>query len=93
MNVFIQAYLYATSHLNDLLSALRGHLLLVAIPLGISLLVGLPLGLFSARSKAASTLLINSFSALRVIPSLAILFLAIAYFGLSFQSAAIALTI
>ena len=93
MSVFIQAYLYAASHLNDLFSALRGHLLLVAVPLVISLLVGLPLGLFSARSKAASTLLINSFSALRVIPSLAILFLAIPYFGLSFQSAAIALTI
>ncbi|MBV8885745.1 MAG: ABC transporter permease [Chroococcidiopsidaceae cyanobacterium CP_BM_RX_35] len=93
MSVFIQAYLYAVSHLNDLFSALGGHLLLVVVPLGVSLLVGLPLGLFSARSKAASTLLINSFSALRVIPSLAILFLAIPYFGLSFQSAAIALTI
>ena len=93
MSVFIQAYLYAISHLNDLFSALGGHLLLVAVPLGVSLLVGLPLGLLSARSKAASTLLINSFSALRVIPSLAILFLAIPYFGLSFQSAAIALTI
>ena len=93
MSVFTQAYLYAISHLNELFSALGGHLLLVAVPLGISLLVGLPLGLFSARSKAASTLLINSFNALRVIPSLAILFLAIPYFGLSFQSSVLALTI
>ncbi len=93
MSVFTQAYLYAISHLSELFSALGGHLLLVAVPLGISLLVGLPLGLWSARSKAASTVLINSFSALRVIPSLAILFLAIPYFGLSFQSSALALTI
>jgi osmoprotectant transport system permease protein len=55
--------------------------------------IGLPLGLWSARSRLASTVLINSFNALRVIPSIAVLFLAIPYFGLSFQSAVIALTL
>lgn len=93
MSVFTRAYEYAASNPDKLLSALKGHLLLVVVPLSIGLVVGLPLGLMSARSRAASTLLINSFNALRVIPSLAILFLAIPYFGLSFQSAAIALTI
>ena len=93
MSVFTQAYEYAASNPDKLLSALKEHLLLVVVPLSIGLVVGLPLGLMSARSRAASTLLINSFNALRVIPSLAILFLAIPYFGLSFQSAAIALTI
>ena len=93
MSVFTQAYEYAASNPDKLLSALEGHLLLVVVPLSIGLVAGLPLGLLSARSRTASTLLINSFNALRVIPSLAILFLAIPYFGLSFQSAAIALTI
>jgi osmoprotectant transport system permease protein len=93
MSLFTQAYEYVASHPDQLLSALEGHLLLVVVPLSIGLVVGLPLGLLSARSRTASTLLINSFNALRVIPSLAILFLAIPYFGLSFQSAAIALTI
>ena len=93
MSVFTQAYEYAASNPDKLLSALEGHLLLVVVPLSIGLVAGLPLGLLSARSRMASTLLINSFNALRVIPSLAILFLAIPYFGLSFQSAAIALTI
>lgn len=93
MSLFTQAYEYVASNPNQLVSALEGHLLLVVVPLSIGLVVGLPLGLLSARSRAASTLLINSFNALRVIPSLAILFLAIPYFGLSFQSAAIALTI
>jgi len=59
----------------------------------IGLGLGLPLGLLSARSHFASIALINTFNALRVIPSLVILFLAIPYFGLSFQSAAIALTL
>lgn len=93
MNVLIQTYRYAADHADQVWAALGEHLLLVAVPLAIALLIGLPAGLWSARSQLASTVLINTFNALRVIPSLAILFLAIPYFGLSFQSAAIALTI
>ena len=93
MSIFTQAYQYVVSNPDKFLSALGRHLLLVAIPLSIGLAVGLPSGLLSARSRAASTVLINSFNALRVIPSLAILFIAIPYFGLSFQSATIALTL
>ncbi|MBW4516420.1 MAG: ABC transporter permease [Timaviella obliquedivisa GSE-PSE-MK23-08B] len=72
---------------------MQEHLLLVLVPMLIGLLLGLPLGLLSARSRFASIALINTFNGLRVIPSLAILFLAIPYFGLSFQSAVIALTL
>lgn len=93
MDVFFQAYQYAMSNLDRLTVALQQHVLLVLVPLAIGLLVGLPLGLWSARSRFASTLFINSFNALRVIPSLAVLFLVIPYFGLSFESAAIALTL
>jgi osmoprotectant transport system permease protein len=93
MNIFIQAYFYAVGHSRELLTALQGHLLLVMVPMAMGVVVGLPLGLWSARSRLASIAFINSFNALRVIPSLAILFLAIPYFGLSFQSAVIALTL
>jgi len=93
MNIFLEAYTYAMTNWNDLISAFWQHLWLVFIPLGIGLVAGLPLGLWSARSRFASTVLINGFNALRVIPSIAVLFLAIPYFGLSFQSAAIALTL
>ncbi len=79
----------------DVLEALHQHCLLVLIPLTIGLILGLPLGLWSARSRWASTILINTFNGLRVIPSLAVLFVfvAVPYLGLSFQSAAIALTL
>jgi osmoprotectant transport system permease protein len=93
MDVFAKACGYAVENLDKVLTALQEHVLLVAIPLLIGLILGLPLGLWSSRSRLVSTVLINSFNALRVIPSLAILFLAIPYFGLSFQSAAIALTL
>jgi osmoprotectant transport system permease protein len=72
---------------------LQEHLLLVLVPMVIGLVLGLPLGLWSARSRWASVTLINGFNGLRVIPSLAILFLAIPYFGLSFLSAVVALTL
>lgn len=93
MSIFSRAYAYAVTHQSDLITALGQHCLLVLVPLAIALLLGLPLGLWSARSRLAATLLMNSFNALRVIPSIAVLFLAIPYFGLSFQSAAIALTL
>ncbi len=93
MGVFSQAYDYTIIHFQDFLNALQQHLMLVAVPLLVGLVLGLPLGLWSARSRSASLVLINGFNALRVIPSLAILFLSIPYFGLSFQSAAIALTL
>ncbi|MBD1910293.1 MULTISPECIES: ABC transporter permease subunit [unclassified Leptolyngbya] len=93
MDVFIQAYQYAFNNLDTLLKELQQHLLLVSVPLACGLLLGLPLGLWSARSRSASTVLINGFNALRVIPSLAVLFLLIPYSGLGFQSAAIALTL
>ena len=85
--------LYAQSHANEFLNALRDHILLVSIALGISLLISIPLGIWTSRSKTASITIINSFNGLRVIPSIAILFLAIPYFGLSFTSAIIALTL
>lgn len=93
MDVFAQASEYALTNFEMLLQRFQEHLLLVAVPLGFGLLMGLPLGLLSARSRTASTVLINGFNALRVIPSLAVLFLLIPYSGLQFQSAAIALTL
>jgi osmoprotectant transport system permease protein len=93
MDILNRTYEYAVNNLNDLQAALQQHCLLVLVPLAVGLLVGLPLGLWSARSRLASTAFINLFNTLRVIPSLAILFLAIPYFGLSFQSAVIALSL
>ncbi|MEN9221961.1 MAG: ABC transporter permease [Thermostichus sp. BF3_bins_97] len=92
MTILTRSLSYAQNNSDMLFQALLQHLQLVAVPLGIGLLFGLPLGFLSSRSQAFSLLVINSFSGLRVIPSLAILFLAIPYFGLSFRSAVIALT-
>jgi len=91
--VLSETLLYAQSHIAELLNALGEHLLLVAVALGISTAVSVPLGIWTSRSRAASATVITLFNALRVIPSIAILFLAIPIFGLSNISAIIALTI
>lgn len=88
-----EAYRYALEHSGELGEAVFQHLRLVGVALGISVVLCVPLGIWTARSRTAATALINFFNGLRVVPSLAVLFLAIPYFGLSFTSAAIALTL
>ncbi|NER82477.1 MAG: ABC transporter permease [Leptolyngbya sp. SIO1D8] len=93
MVMFQQALAYALSNDDKFIAAFQQHLLLVSVPLLVGILLGLPLGVWSARSKTVAAVVINTFNALRVIPSLAVLFLAIPVLGLSFESAAIALTL
>lgn len=93
MTIFIQAFSYAVTHLPELLVALEQHLFLVGAALGLAFLIGLPLGIWTSRSRMAAALAINLFNSLRVAPSLAVLFLSIPVFGLSFTSTALALIV
>ncbi|MGK7911061.1 MAG: ABC transporter permease [Synechococcus sp.] len=93
MENFWEAYQFVANEPDRLWTALQQHLLLVSVPMAIGLAIALPLGYLSSRSPLAATFLINGFNGLRVIPSLAVLFLAIPYLGLTFQAAALALTI
>lgn len=92
-DTFARALTYAAENAPALRAALGRHLQLVALPLAIALAVGLPLGWWSARDRRIAPAVTNAFNGLRAIPSLAVLFVAIPYFGLSFQSAALALTL
>jgi osmoprotectant transport system permease protein len=93
MNIFAQALSYALAHSNELWGALAQHLRLVGVALGIGIVVCVPAGVWTSRSRVAALTVINLFNAVRVVPSLAILFLAIPYTGLTFTSAAIALAV
>lgn len=91
--VLIQAFQYAASRPAELLDALVQHLLLVAFALGIGIVLCIPLGIWTSRSRLASLAVINTSNVLRVIPALAVLFLAIPFLGLGFGPAALALTL
>lgn len=92
-NTFVHAYSYWLSHWSEFAGALRQHLLLVGAALGIAAVLCIPLGLWTSRSRTVSVVFINLFNTLRVIPSLAILFIAIPYLGLTLTSAILALTV
>jgi osmoprotectant transport system permease protein len=56
-------------------------------------LVGVPLGIWISRRARTAELVINGFGALRLVPSLAILFLTLPYLGTGFRPALFALTV
>lgn len=93
MALLARAWEYAAARPAEFTQALWDHLLLVAIAMAIGVLVCIPLGVWTARSRWVSLTVMNLVNGLRVLPSLAILFLLIPYLGLSTTSAAAALTV
>jgi osmoprotectant transport system permease protein len=93
MQLLLDAYQYALDHQSRFWTAAGVHLQLSLAALAISVLVAVPLGIWIARRVAAAQYVINAVGALRLIPSLAILFLALPYLGLGFRPALVALTV
>jgi osmoprotectant transport system permease protein len=87
------AYQYALANRAFFMEALSTHIRLSVLALAIGGVLCIPLGVYIARRRALSPQLLAVFSGLRVVPSLAILFLAVPYLGLGFLPALVALTI
>lgn len=87
------AYGYALANRAMFAEALSTHIRLSMLALAIGAVLCIPLGLYIARRRPLSRELSGLFSALRVIPSLAILFLAVPYLGLGFLPALVALAV
>jgi osmoprotectant transport system permease protein len=92
MELLQGAYRYFLQNQDGFWQATRQHLVLSLSALGIAVLISLPLGVWIARRATLAQVVINVFNALRVIPSLAILFLALPYLGLGFLPSLVALT-
>jgi osmoprotectant transport system permease protein len=93
LDVFQHAVEYAAGHSDELFMALRVHLELVSVAMATAILAGVPLGVWTSRSRWVSTVVMNFINGIRVVPSIAILFLVIPYLGLSTSSASVALII
>lgn len=93
MNDFAKAYAYLLENWGDFVENLLTHLRLSGTALLIALAICVPLGVWAARRRVVSQVAINTANGLRVVPSIAVLFLARPYFGLGFTSALVALTI
>jgi len=79
--------------LADFLAHLGRHVALSASALGIALLVGIPVGAWTARYRAVRNVSLGIVNVVRVVPSLAILTLALPYLGLGFRPALAALAV
>jgi osmoprotectant transport system permease protein len=69
------------------------HVQLSVLALAAGAVACVPLGVYIARRRPLAPQLLGLFSGLRVLPSLAIMFLAVPYLGLGFLPALVALTI
>ena len=87
------AYAYALANRAMFVEALSTHVRLSLFALAVGAALCIPLGLYIARRRPLSREFSALFSALRVIPSLAILFLAVPYLGLGFLPALVALAV
>jgi osmoprotectant transport system permease protein len=67
------------------------HLILVGISLGLSILVGIPLGIAASRPGTSSWLILSICGVIQTIPSLALLALLVPKLGIGIQTAIVAL--
>jgi osmoprotectant transport system permease protein len=84
--------LYFSSNLQKFLAAIAEHFLLSGGALLVATVVGATLGVLCARNKTVNGVISGVFSAARIIPSLASLFLCLPLLGTGFKPSIAALT-
>ena len=93
MSLFTQFWQYVSTHPDQILTAIREHiLLLVAVPVGLAILVAVPLGILCTRYRVLESLLLGAAGVMQTIPSLALLsFLVMSGLGIGFRPAIVAI--
>ncbi|HXW52159.1 MAG TPA: ABC transporter permease [Candidatus Acidoferrales bacterium] len=85
-----QTWSYAFAHPQELLLALRQHVELCGAALALAAMAGIPLGVWTSRSEHGRSI-VAVVTALRVVPSLAVLAFMLPILGLGFWPALVAL--
>jgi osmoprotectant transport system permease protein len=93
LELLAAAYAYGLENSDRFVAALLRHLLLSGVALAASVIICVPLGIFIARRLALAQVVLTVVGALRLIPSLAVLFLALPYLGLGLRPSLFALTL
>jgi osmoprotectant transport system permease protein len=93
MDIIQQAYQYAVEHSDDFFKAFGTHVQLSFLALLLGTAIGMPLGIVVSRSKALSQVSVNLAGIVRVIPSLALLFMLIPLLHTGFAPSLAALSV
>jgi osmoprotectant transport system permease protein len=92
MDTLQKALQYALDPRNDLLEKVWAHVLLSGAALLLAVAIGVPLGIWISRFGAFARITVNFAGVLRVVPSIAVLFLLLPIVGTGFRPSLIALT-
>lgn len=84
---------YALDPRNDFLGKLGAHLQLSGLSLLLAIFFAVPLGIWISRYKVIAQLVTNVVGVIRVVPSIAVLFLLLPLLGIGFAPAFVALTL
>lgn len=90
-NVVVQLLHYMQDNAGHLLSLTWDHIIMVLCGLGLALLVGIPLGIISARNEKLASIILTTANIIQVIPSLALLALLMIVLGLGFKTIVVGL--
>lgn len=93
MDLFSQSWDYIVQNPKTFWGAVSTHLQLSLAALAISILICVPLGIWTARHEFVGRTAIQGIGILRVIPSLAVLLLLLPYLKTGFAPALVALTL
>lgn len=93
MNVMDQIRDYFAGNTPVFMANLKTHIWLSGFSMIVAMLICIPLGIWISRKLKVANYIINAINIFRVIPSLAILALAMPLLGVGFAPAAVALTI
>ncbi|HYP20128.1 MAG TPA: ABC transporter permease [Chloroflexia bacterium] len=92
MDTLQKALEYALNPRNGLVDKLWAHVLLSGAALLLAVVIGMSLGIWISRFGALARLTVNFAGVLRVVPSIAVLFLLLPIVGTGFRPSLIALT-
>jgi len=88
MNDFVQ---YIAKNYMTIVNMTIDHILMVAIGLGMALIIGMPLGIISARYEKLGRIIIGVANIIQVFPSLALLAMLMVVLGLGFKTVVVGL--
>jgi osmoprotectant transport system permease protein len=90
-NTLMQLLEYVPNHADQLLELTLQHILMVIYGIGLALVIGIPLGIISARHKNWGSIILSTANVIQVFPSIALLAILMVVFGLGFYTVVIGL--